>query len=131
MPQKSGTRCTQDEWQVRPHSVKVSSANITGTGQELTRTFPAVLLPKRQDITAMATPICTHIGEFLEAMRNAVVDLLFVRVRFCIGFAYALRDNAGIAFCVTSVLAILALHACRIFEKISTQRTTHDVVELL
>ncbi len=68
----------------------------------------------------MATPICTHIRELLEAMRNAMVDLLFVWIGFCVGLAYTLRDNAGIAFCVTSVLAILALHARRIFEKVPT-----------
>lgn len=80
----------------------------------------------------MATPICTHIGEFLEAMRNAVVDLLLIRIRFCIRLAYALGDNTGIALCVASILAILALHACRIiFKKVSAQRATHDVVKLL
>lgn len=60
-----------------------------------------------------------------------MVDLLFVWVRLCVGFAYTFGNNACIAFCVTSILAILALHASRIFEKVPAQRTTHNIVELL
>ena len=32
---------------------------------------------------------------------------------------------------MTSELAILALHACRVFEEVTTKCTAHDVVELL
>lgn len=98
---------------------------------ELTRTFTTILLSKRQNITTVATPICTHVRELFEAMRNTVIDLLLVWIRFCIGFAYTLGNDAGIAFRMASVLAILALHTSRIFEKVPTQCTTHNIVELL
>lgn len=42
----------------------------------------------------MATPVGTHVGEFLETMRNTMVDLLLVRVRFRVGLADTLGDHA-------------------------------------
>lgn len=97
----------------------------------LTRAFPAILLSKRQNITAVTTPVRAHIRKLLETMRNTVIDLLLVRIRLCVGFADTLRDNTAVALSVTSVLAVLALHTCRILEKIAAECTTHDVVELL
>lgn len=79
----------------------------------------------------MATPICTHVGKFLEAMRNAVVDLLLVRIRFRVGLADTLRNHTGIALCVAGIFAIFALHTGRVLEEIAAQSTPHDVVELL
>ena len=49
----------------------------------------------------MAAPVGTHVGEGLETMRNAVVDLLLVRIRFGIGLANALCDDARVALLVT------------------------------
>ena len=60
-----------------------------------------------------------------------MIDLLLVWIRFCIGFAYTLGNDAGIAFRMASVLAILALHSSRVFEKVATEGATHNVVELL
>ena len=79
----------------------------------------------------MATPVCTHIRELLETMRNAMVDFLLVRIRLCVGLADTFGNNAGIAFRVTSVFAILTLHPRRVFEKVSAKSAAHDVVELL
>lgn len=59
-----------------------------------------------------------------------MVDLLFVGICFGIAFADALGHHASIALGVAGVLAVIALHAGRVFEKISAQRTAHDVVEL-
>lgn len=79
----------------------------------------------------MATPIGGKVGKPFEAMRNAVVDLLFVGVGFVVGLADTLGDNLRVALFVTCVLAVGTLHTRSILEKFSTQRTAHDVVELL
>ena len=44
-------------------------------------------------------------------MRDAVIDLLFVGVRFIVGLADTFGDDLGITFGVAGVLAICALHA--------------------
>lgn len=41
----------------------------------------------------MTTPIGRDIGESLEAMRDTVVDLLLVGVRFVVGLADTLGDD--------------------------------------
>jgi hypothetical protein len=79
----------------------------------------------------VATPVGGKIGEAFEAMRNTVVDLLFVGVGFVVGLANTLGDNLRVALFVTCVLAVGTLHTRSILEKFSTQRTAHDVVELL
>lgn len=60
-----------------------------------------------------------------------MIYLLFVGVGFVIGFADTLGDDLRIAFAMASVFAIRALHTRSILEEFSTQRTAHDVVELL
>lgn len=60
-----------------------------------------------------------------------MVDLLLVRIGLSVTLADTLRNHTGITLCMTSVLAILTLHACRVLEEISAKRTTHDVVELV
>ena len=60
-----------------------------------------------------------------------MVDLFLVLVRLIVRFTNALRDNFRIAFCVTGILAVCTLHPGRVFEEISTKRTSHDIVELL
>ena len=79
----------------------------------------------------MATPICSHIRERLKSMRNPMIDLLLVGIRFSIRLADTLGHDLGIALLMASILAIFALHASGVLEKISAQSTTHDVVELL
>lgn len=79
----------------------------------------------------MAAPIRRDIGERLEPVRNAVVDLFFVRIGFCIALADTLGDHARIAFGMAGVLAVFALHTRRVLEEISAKRTAHDVVELV
>lgn len=60
-----------------------------------------------------------------------MVQLLFIRIRLGIGLADALCDNFRIALLVTGVFAVLALHPRRVLEELSTQSTSHNVVELL
>lgn len=79
----------------------------------------------------MAAPVGAHVGELVKAMWNAMIDLLFIRIRLGIGLADALGDDAGIAFGVAGITTILALHAGRVLEEFTAQGTTHDVVELL
>lgn len=64
-------------------------------------------------------------------MGNPVVDLLLVGIGLIVCLADTLGDNLGIAFAMASILAVRALHTCGVLEEISTQRTAHDVVELL
>lgn len=60
-----------------------------------------------------------------------MIQLLFVRIRFSVGLANTFRNNFGKALLVARILAVLALHTRGIFQKVSTQRTSHNVVELL
>lgn len=64
-------------------------------------------------------------------MGDPVVDLLLIGVGFIVGLADTLGDNLGVTFSMASILAIRALHTRSVLEEISTQRTAHDVVELL
>ena len=64
-------------------------------------------------------------------MGDAVVELCVVRIRLGIGLSDAFGDNFAVALLVASVLAVCALHACGVLEKIATQGTAHDVVKLL
>ena len=79
----------------------------------------------------MAAPIGPHVGEVLEPVWDTMVELLFIRVGFCIGFADAFGDDLGVTFFVARIFAILALHTSGVLEKLSTKSTTHDIVELL
>ena len=64
-------------------------------------------------------------------MWNPVVQLLLVRICFCIRFADTFRDDLRAALLMACVLAVLALHTGRILEEIAAHRTAHDVVKLL
>lgn len=79
----------------------------------------------------MTAPVCANIREVLETMRDAMIDLLFVRIRFVIRLADAFRDDLRVALGVAGIFAVLALHAGRVFEQVSTECTSHNVVELL
>jgi len=60
-----------------------------------------------------------------------MVQLLFLRIGLCVRLAYTLGDHTFVTLLVASVLAILTLHACRIFEEVSTQSAPHNVIKLL
>lgn len=79
----------------------------------------------------MTAPIGGDIGERFETMRDTMVYLLLVRVCLVVCLADALGNNLGITLAVASVLAIGALHASGIFEKVTAQSTTHNVIKLL
>jgi hypothetical protein len=64
-------------------------------------------------------------------VRDAVVDLFFVRIGLGVALADTLCDHAGIALGVASVLAVLALHTCRVLEEIPAKCAAHNVVELV
>lgn len=63
----------------------------------------------------MAAPIGPHIGEVLESVRDTMIELLLIRVGFCIRFTDTFGDDLGVAFFVACVFAILALHTGRVF----------------
>ena len=94
-------------------------------------TFPAVLLAEWQNIAAVAAPVGRHIRVRLEPVRNSVVDLLFIRISLGIALADAFRNDRRVTFSVTKILAIFALHACRVLKEVAAQCTTHNVVELV
>jgi hypothetical protein len=79
----------------------------------------------------MTAPIGPHVRKVLEAMRNTVVELLFLWICFVVCFADTLCNHVSVAFPVASVFAVCALHTGRVFEEVSAQGTSHDVVELL
>ena len=64
-------------------------------------------------------------------MWYTVIQLFLIGIRLRVGLADTLRHNLGIALLVAGVFAIFTLHAGRVLEKVSTQCTTHDVIELL
>ena len=64
-------------------------------------------------------------------MWNSMIDLLLIGIRFSIRLANTFGHDLWIALLMASILAIFALHAGGVLEKISAQSTTHDVVELL
>jgi hypothetical protein len=64
-------------------------------------------------------------------MRDAMIELLLLRVGLVVCFADTLCNDVPVAFLVTSVLAVRTLHTSRVFQEVSTQSASHDVVELL
>jgi hypothetical protein len=60
-----------------------------------------------------------------------VVKLLLFRICFRIRLAYTLGNNLLIAFSMAGIFAIRTLHSGSVFQEIPTERTTHNVVELL
>ena len=79
----------------------------------------------------MTAPIGTHVRESLESMRYSVIQFLLVRICLSVGFANTFSNHFVEASLVAGVFAVLALHASRIFEEVSTQCATHDAIELL
>ena len=60
-----------------------------------------------------------------------MIQLLFVRIGLSVGLADTFGNDFREALLVARILAVLALHTRGIFQKVSTQRTSHNVVELL
>ena len=60
-----------------------------------------------------------------------MVQFFLIRVGFRIRLADTFCNNFRIAFFVASIFAVLALHSCGVFKKVSTESATHDVVKLL
>ena len=60
-----------------------------------------------------------------------MVDLFLVLVRLVVRLTDTLRDNFGITLCVASIFAVCTLHAGRVLEEVSTECTSHNIVELL
>lgn len=60
-----------------------------------------------------------------------MVDLRLVRIRFCIRLRDTFRDYLLVALLMASELAIFALHSSGVLEEASTERTAHNIVELL
>jgi hypothetical protein len=97
----------------------------------LTGASLCILASERKQVTAVAAPVRGEVGEALETVRDAVIDLLLVGVGLVIGLADTFGDNLRVTFAVTGILAVCTLHARSILEELSTQRAAHDVVELL
>ena len=93
--------------------------------------FLRISSAQRKQVTTMTAPVGTDIGEVVEPMRDAVVDLFLVRIRFVVCFADTLGNHFRITFGMASILAVRTLHSCRVFEKVAAQSTAHDVVKLL
>lgn len=64
-------------------------------------------------------------------MRDPMIDLLLIWICLRVRLAYTLCDDFGVAFSVTCVFAVCALHASRVLEELSAEGATHDVIELL
>ena len=60
-----------------------------------------------------------------------MVQFLFLGVGLRVRLRYAFRDNLRVALFVASVFAIRTLKSGGIFQKVSTECTSHNIVELL
>lgn len=60
-----------------------------------------------------------------------MIQLFLFRIRFCVRLAYTFGNYLGITLLVAGVLAVLTLHASRVFEEVFAKSTPHDIVKLL
>lgn len=65
-----------------------------------------LLLPKWKNVTTMAAPIGTHVREVFETMRDAVIQLGFIRIGLCVRLCDTLGDDFWIALLVACVVAV-------------------------
>ena len=63
----------------------------------------------------MAAPVCSHVGEVRESMRNTMIQFRLVGIRLCVGLRDTLRHHLRVALFMASVLAIRTLHSGGIF----------------
>lgn len=96
----------------------------------LTRAF-LIFATQWQDVATMTAPIGPHIGEVLESVWDAMIELLLIRVGFRVRFADAFGDDLRVTLFMARVFTIRALHTRGVFKELSAKSTTHDVVELL
>ena len=101
------------------------------TGELTLGALSRISLAHGKKIATVAAPIGSEIRKWRESVRNAMVELDLIRITIGIGFADTLGDHARIAVGVTCVLAVFALHARAVFEKLTAVCATHDVEELL
>ena len=79
----------------------------------------------------MAAPVGSHVGKILESVRYTMIEFFLIRIGFRIRFAYTFGDDFGVTLFVARIFAILALHACGVFQEFSAKSTAHDIVKLL
>jgi len=84
---------------------------IDMAGQATFCTLSGLLPAERYNLTTMAAPAWGQGSDWLESMRNTVVDLLLIRIRLSVALANTFGDHTRVTFGVAGVLAILALHA--------------------
>lgn len=91
--------------------------------------FASVFAAEGKHITAVATPVCADVGQGFEAMRDTVIDLLFVPIT-SVRLGYTFRDDLLITFLVTRVSTIFALISEGIQEEIVAESAEHKLVKL-
>lgn len=74
---------------------------VVMAGRATLSTLASLFSSERQHVATVAAPVGAHVGEGLETMRNAVVDLLLVGVRLGIGLADTFCDDTRVALLVT------------------------------
>lgn len=79
---------------------------VVVAGRATLGTFASLFSSERQHVTTVAAPVGAHVGEGLETVRDAMVDLLLVGIGFCVGLADALCDDAWVALLVTCQSAV-------------------------
>lgn len=83
-----------------------------------------------QHVSTVTTPICANVGDGLETMRDAMVELVFVSVLVGICLGDALGNHLCKALSVAGVLTVFTLIAA-VDHELATQSTAHNVVKLL
>ena len=89
-----------------------------------------ILTAERQNVTAVAAPVGTEVGDWLETVWDAVVDLDLVAVRLGVALRDALGDHLLSTLLVTRVAAVLTLATSSIEQELATERAAKHLVEL-
>lgn len=150
MPQKSGTKWAQVAWQVKEHSEHIALACkwlLAGVCKH-TGALLGVLPAQRQHVPTVTTPVGADVGDSLETMRNAVIDLFLVSLlqnyrqlhsltpqqtcthRVRVTLRDTLGNDLGITLLMTSIPTILTLIPLSGEQKLLTQRAEDGLVEL-
>lgn len=90
--------------------------------------FPNILPAPRQDMTTVAAPFRTTIRNWLETVRDAMVEFVFIVDRIAT-LGDTLSHHLLVTFLVTQEAAVLTLIPS-VTQKFPTKRTAHNVVEL-
>lgn len=89
----------------------------------------SVFATKGKHVAAMAAPVGADVCDRLEAMRDTMIDLVFVLPSS--SFRYTLCDHLLVALLMASVPTVFALVASSVEEEITAERAFHELVELL